>query len=678
MQLKSIPFKNLNLKMNLSRKIALFVTLITVVICIGFGSIATIFSSRELRSNTEEALVSSATAGAASIETMITTRLETLQEVANSDGVRSMSLILQRGSLQSNVERLGYSDIIVVTTEGSATYMKSGEKQNLSAETYFQKALKGEQNISDVIIDKNKNEATLMFAVPIKSGSTILGVLVGKKDVAALNQAVTNIKFGKSGYSYLMNEKGTVVAHQNRDYVINQFTPITEAQNNSSLKVLAKAFEKMLANKSGIDHYKFNGTEVYNCYLPVNNSNWIFVSVADQKEVLSGMLFIQTILIIASILFIAVGIISAIVLGKSISRPILHLSSDIDKLSNYDLTSDNRTAHKYITRYDEVGKIANAITRMQKNLTFLIQGISQSSEHLASSSEELTATCQQTSSSAVEVSKTIETIANSATEQANQTQSGVINLNVLGEHIDNTQQLLSNLNVSLNSVNELKQEGISAIITLVEQTEKSSNAASDVNDIIIETNNCSEKIKSASQMIKSIAHQTNLLALNAAIEAARAGDSGLGFAVVAEEIRKLAEQSKNFTDEIETVVYELTDKSGQAVTTIKDAIAAVAEQSKSVDITHEKFQGISDAIATMMQALSTLNVSSQEMDSKKLALIEILESLSAISEENASGTQQASASVEEETASIDEISNTSEDLAKLAQDLQTSVSQFKF
>lgn len=672
-----MKLKRLNFKFTLARKISAFVILITLIICMGFGTIAVTFSSRELKSNTENSLLLSASEGAKRIETLFSMRLEVLQEVANSDRVKSMNILLQRSALKLDIKRLGYTEMIIIRPDGQATYIGSGKVENLSNIEYFKKAIKGEQNVSDVIIDPSADEAVLMYAVPIKSGSSIIGVLVGKMDVSSVTEILSNIKFGELGYSYLVNDKGTIVAHQNREYIMNQFTPIKEVENDPALASLAKYFEKILNEKNGVDKYSFNGNSLYSVYVPIYNSNWILVNAANEKEILSGLLFVQYILIISSAAFIVLGITFAILLGKSISKPILDLANDISKLASYDLTTNNN-ANKYIKKSDEVGIIADAIVNVQKNLTNLMRSINQSSKQLASSSEQLTATSQQTSYSANEVAKTIEEIAIGAGEHARETELGAINLSELSKHIDKSQSLLTNLNVALSSVNGLKQEGVEAINVLVEQTKKSSKATKNVNNIIVETNNSTEKIKSASQMIKNISHQTNLLALNAAIEAARAGDAGLGFAVVAEEIRKLAEQSNQFTEEIETVVADITYKSDQAVTTIKDTIYIVEEQTKSVDITHKKFEGISDAIEIMIKSLNTINASSQEMSNKKDAIVSILENLSAISEENAAGSQEVAASMEEAVASMDEIANTSKNLSQLAQGLQLSISRFKF
>lgn len=203
-------------------------------------------------------------------------------------------------------------------------------------------------------------------------------------------------------------------------------------------------------------------------------------------------------------------------------------------------------------------------------------------------------------------------------------------------------------------------------------------SAKELQEIIVNTNESAEKIESASQMIRNIAEQTNLLALNAAIEAARAGEAGRGFAVVAEEIRKLAEQSNAFTEEIATIIKELTDKTGHAVHTIQEVGKTAASQVESVELTNAKFKGIDGVIEKMKDIIIEINQSGQVMEEKKNEVIGIIENLSAISQENAAGTEEASASVEEQTASMEEITNASDRLAKLAEEMQESIAKFKY
>lgn len=173
------------------------------------------------------------------------------------------------------------------------------------------------------------------------------------------------------------------------------------------------------------------------------------------------------------------------------------------------------------------------------------------------------------------------------------------------------------------------------------------------------------------------AEQTNLLSLNAAIEAARAGNAGKGFAVVADEIRKLAEQSNQFTSEIDFVIQELTEKTGSSVKAIEEVGVIMESQTVSVNNTMEKFEGISNAIDEIQNIIKNLNDASFVMEGKKEEMIATIENLSAISEENAAGTQEVSATVEEQTASLDEIAGASDSLAILAENLQFEIGKFQ-
>jgi methyl-accepting chemotaxis protein len=197
-----------------------------------------------------------------------------------------------------------------------------------------------------------------------------------------------------------------------------------------------------------------------------------------------------------------------------------------------------------------------------------------------------------------------------------------------------------------------------------------------ISKLIEETNERAEKITAATQIIDSISEQTNLLALNAAIEAARAGEAGKGFAVVAEEIRKLAEQSSHSVKEIDGVVKNLQSNSREAVDTMDNVVIAMKEQSLQVEDTQDKFEGIAVKIEEIKGIIDKSTESVKYMDLKKNELLEVMETLSAISEENAAATQEVSASTEEQSASVQEVACASEELSALAVRLRELVNKF--
>jgi methyl-accepting chemotaxis protein len=375
-------------------------------------------------------------------------------------------------------------------------------------------------------------------------------------------------------------------------------------------------------------------------------------------------------------LFIALFVVISFLLANSVVKPIKKIANISRKIADLDLTEE--IPADFINRRDEVGILGNAFSDMKIALGGFLQTTMDSSVKLETSAKELSKVSKEISTSASEVSRAIDEIATGATDQAGDTERGAAHSDELGKLMMEEQANLQELNRTTNRVGVLKDEGTIIIKELQAKFEQSEKAARDVTFIISETNESANRISKASHMIKDIARQTNLLALNAAIEAARAGEAGRGFAVVADEIRNLAEESNRFTKEIENIVKELLGKSENAVVTMNEVGVIMADQGASVVNTIEKFEGIAESIETVKIVIHTLNESSIAMDSKKNEIISIMQSLSAISEENAAGSEEAFASVEQQTEAMSEIALSCEQLLELAEELNTGLSKFKF
>ncbi len=394
------------------------------------------------------------------------------------------------------------------------------------------------------------------------------------------------------------------------------------------------------------------------------------------KDILNVQLFTTIAIIIIGVAIATV--LTMLIVGK-VARPIKLLSEIIDRLAKFDFRFDEKSeAVKFLEYNDEIGLITNSVAAMQINVIELVKSVSNNSQQVASSSEELAATIQQSSTSAEDISRTVEEMAKGATEQAQNTERTVEVVTQLVELMEKEQQQVKNISDLTNQVTLLKDEGVENVLELVEKTRINNQASRKIKSVIESTSTSAEKIHTASVMIRNIADQTNLLALNAAIEAARAGEAGRGFAVVADEIKKLAEQSESFTEEISKTIANLTSETEEAVKTVQEMTELVDVQTQSVERTRGKFDGIAEAIEKTKLGIQELNSSGRQMLTKKNEIIKYIENLSAISEENAAGTQQASAAIEEQTSSLEEIANSSDALANLAEEMQNSIAQFKY
>lgn len=516
------------------------------------------------------------------------------------------------------------------------------------------------------------------LAVPIFYNDKVVGVVGIDVSLDELQAISDEIQIQETGYGMILSNSGTYVAHPIKELVgTNLFE--TDIKHKENIKKAVSEGRKL----SSIQTSKTNGKKIYTILAPINlgkvTTPWSVVTTVPIEEIEKPIFKLLFKLIGIGLIGILLLVLMVWIISKKIANPITTISNIISKLSNYELQfNEGAEAAKYLNRKDEIGSITNALSKMQRNFIELIKKIAITSEQVASSSQELTAISQQSSLSADELARTIGEIANGSNEQAKDTENVVMNVTNLGELIENDQQSLEELNQSAGHVTQLKDKGVGEIQQLVQKTELNQKASKEINEVIENANKSAEKIFQASQMIKNISDQTNLLALNAAIEAARAGDAGKGFAVVADEIRNLAEQSDLFTEEITVIINELKEKTEDAVSTMQQMNKHIDEQTITVKNTENIFEGISEAIEKTQRIIDILNESGITMENKKNNIMNNIENLSAISQQNAAGTEEAAATIEEQAASMIQIADASEELAKLAEVMNMSIKKFKY
>ncbi|AFS79432.1 methyl-accepting chemotaxis sensory transducer [Gottschalkia acidurici 9a] len=639
---------------------------------IGFISIQK--ASEGFNKEAKETISSLATDGAKLAESRVEIQKRTLEMIANRRDIESMDWQVQQPILQRQLENTSFTDMAIVQLDGTG-YFSKGSVSRIKDNDYMKKALNGESSVSDLFIIETTNNLGIVYASPIKNDDKVVGVLIGIRNGDELSNILKDIGFGSKGYSFMINSEGNIVGHPDKEKVLKQSNPIKEVKNDKSQKSLAEFFEKMLKEKTGIGIYSYEGKDIYAGYEPVKDTNWTIVVTADKDEILSAIPDIQKNIIILMIVVLLLSITITYLIGNSISVPIINGVNHLQEIADLNITRD--VPEKYLIKKDETGAFAKAIQDVTNNLNEVVKSINSSSTQVAATSEELTAITQQSSAAIEEVSKSVEAISSRALNQAKNTDEGVMKADLLGSAIEQNQQYMKKLNINSNEVIGVVNEGLSDIDNLSEITKENSHAIDEIYKVILKTNESSNQIGQASNVITSIADQTNLLALNAAIEAARAGEAGKGFAVVAEEIRKLAEQSSEFTKIIDDIVNELQMNSEDAVKTMKKVSNISKNQTESIINNKKKYTLIAEEMKYVEEAIEQLNTSEEEMERTKNNILDTLGGLSTMAAENSAGTQEASASMEEQTASIEEIASSSESLSSLAQELQSIVMKFK-
>lgn len=672
--------KTENRKMNrsISTRITIYVSVLALLICVVVGGVSILMSRSSMIEEAKISLISITGLGAERIKIAVEDRLLILQELANRARTQTMDFEVQQESLRGDVERLGYMDFGVVTPDGQVRYILGDNTADLSDRDYIKRVLNGESNVSDVIISKVTNSAVVMYAVPIISEGEVAGALIGRRDGNALFEIIEDMGHGDEGYAYIINNLGTIIAHPDKELVMEQFSFIKEAESNPSYESVAKVFKEILEKKSSISEYNYENSDLYVAYVPIEGTSWTLLNTALKDEVLLGISQLIKTLIFILLAIIAISILISFILGKTIAKPIIKLTQIVDKKAELDFSDiDEKMIGSIINKKDEISRMALSIQDMSQNVRGLIINVSETGEQVSATSEELTASADQTAKASQEVSYTITGIAEGASSQAENTMESAKALEVLSGEIEKNLERTGNLSDAFKTIIDHISEGMKAIDVLKEKSQQNSHVSGAVYASVLKTNDSSSKIGEASSLILNIADQTNLLALNASIEAARAGEYGRGFAVVAEEIRKLADQSRNTTEVINQMVIDLKSDAEVAVENMQEASRIVIEQGQSVESTGNTFVMIAEAVKKSESLVEQIDESSKEMKDSNDIVASNIEMLSAVAEENAASTQEVSASVEEQTASAEEIAGASANLSEMAQALQQQIMRFK-
>ena len=552
----------------------------------------------------------------------------------------------------------------------------------------------------DMSIQKSKiDDALFMYSLePIETGENVL-----------MEPSMVNENMHLSYSKPIFDDQGQIVGVVGMDFNLNGLQKYIEGQvvmeegfmrilSNTGILVAHKSFARvgdfageLDENGQGVYISVIQSGEIYTSVeysaaidqntfkslapIKVGGTYWAVGTILTEKEIMAESNERILLMIIAALIILAFVTALIVFRANSISKSLLKVTDIAEHVADLDIR--NAVPKDLTNREDEVGVLANAFERILESLRIFMNMNVKSVHVLSENANSLTQISKESSETADQISKTIEEVAYGAGEQAKDAEIAVESITYLGTLIEEEQLELVNLNEATDLVAQLKEVGIKNIEDLVKKTQQNKSSAKEITEVILNANESAVRIVEASLMIKSISDQTNLLALNAAIEAARAGEYGRGFAVVADEIRKLAEQSNQFTEEIEIIINELKNKTEEAVVTMKDMNHVVEEQGMSVENTKEQFDGIARAIETTKTIISKLNKSGQLMEEKKSHIIGNIENLAAVTEENSASTQEVNASVEEQTATIMQIADATESLNDLVVEMKENINKFK-
>ncbi|MDI3328337.1 MAG: methyl-accepting chemotaxis protein [Alicyclobacillaceae bacterium] len=326
---------------------------------------------------------------------------------------------------------------------------------------------------------------------------------------------------------------------------------------------------------------------------------------------------------------------------------------------------------------DEIGELAQSINAMVENLRALIRKVSQASEHVAAASEELFASAEQTVEVTNRITAVVQEVAGGAKSQVRQSEESAT---AVGEMAAGTQRIAESATlVSQSSVETASraEEGNERVQKAVHQMDSIRASVQESASAISLLEQRSKQIGQIVEVISGIAAQTNLLALNAAIEAARAGEHGRGFVVVAEEVRKLAEQSKQSADQIAGLIQTIQEETKRSVEAMDMVTREVRSGIQAVQEAGEAFEHILNSVRNVADQIQEISAATQELSAGAEEISTTVEHMAQVAKESMGATEKAADASEEQLAAMQEVSSSAHSLSRMAQELQDLIHRFK-
>ena len=504
---------------------------------------------------------------------------------------------------------------------------------------WFQTAINGGKAFSEPFKSAFDNSMVSIISLPLSGdGKKIIGTLNAVIDGFEISKNVKDIVVGKTGECYVVNSRGTIIAHKDSELVKNGFNPIEESKTNPEFLSLADFIQKVLTSeKSQVEYYTYKGVSYITSYASLNMNGWKVVIRAPVNEFMGTVNTLRFSMIIVGIIILTITAIITYFIAYKMVAPV---KLTVSALKDIAQGEGDLTVRLPVKGNDEITDLSEYFNEMISKIGTSVRGITEHTKVMERIGETLSSDMTETASAVNEISSNIDgvkqqtlTQAASVTETAGTIREIITTVNKLNGSIETQSESVARSSAAI-------EEMVANIASITNSLEKSDNmvkqlasATSEGKSTLVTSNSITQKIADesgglieASGVVQNIASQTNLLAMNAAIEAAHAGEAGKGFAVVADEIRKLAEESsmqgKTITDTLKK---------------LGDDINGLSESSKIVE---EKFNAIFQLSENVRGMSAELTAAMKEQENGSREVLAAIKNISSVTVEVKSGSEE--------------------------------------
>ena len=484
-------------------------------------------------------------------------------------------------------------------------------------------------------------------------------------DIASRVSDVTGLGLS-SAYIYFVDKVGTMLYHPDESKIGN---PV----ENAAVKGLVAQLEKGEHPEPSCIEYEYKGANKFAAYYIGENDAYIAVLTADEKDVMSGINATKNYTIIICFICVVVCMALALLIERKVSKPLTDIAGAIEKLGTGDVTVECNAKSKI----KETVSIINAFQSLKNALSTSMRSVRDSAHVLNSAIVNVDGMTGNNVESVSQINMAINEVASTSQSVAENAQKMAEEAVDLGDNIERLNKNVQNLYEASQTIKNANNDATDCMKSVYTGANESVEAMKNITDKISDTNTAIEKIGSAVQAIESIAAQTNLLSLNASIEAARAGEAGRGFAVVAEEIRTLADSSADSAKEIKQIIENVIALSNGTVDISNRVYEVIIKEQSDIEMAREKFNVLSESVEASIEEIDTIRRMTDKLDEIKVDLTNSTTELGAISEELGASAEEVAASCQTVTDACTDTQSSTAKMRGINEDMSAAIDFFK-